>query len=469
MDPALKLIADNINPYWHKLPVAVCFALFLGAIEYLGILLKTADPTSFAGISVPILTSLGVVGVWWFTHRIPRCPPDKVGIVIAVVADDADEARQIESDFVREIIARFHEEHGASNFHVMVLPPFAAAHVVHDKRMGFFLEKCRGHLILSGFARRRIVDGKEAHLLQLEGAVRHAPLPKALSEAFAREFGEAFPRKLIIPKDGDVFAFEVGSGWIDLSVRYVVAIAAHLSGDFAYAEGLFLSVERRITETKNLSEILRPIARDIPKRLVGLYDVWRGYLARQYFLRREISTLEKTDQVAAKLLDRDPSNYGGLLTRAMCHFCLRRDVVKARMCLKSCEAVQDAAWRYSMAFLSAYEGNLKKAHDEYRKAFRAPRPDPTLALQCEEAILAVVRDEPEKQHLQFCTGLINYNAKEDFSAAKRDFELFLKSPDLERHSWAQAVARDLIGNCDEKNAAAAVKDDAARPAEVAAT
>lgn len=450
MESASKFIAENIKPHWHKPIVGIGFAFFLGLAAYFSAFLKTGDPRSVVGISSGVLVTLFVAAFWVYSHRIPRCPKDKIGIVLAIVADEATEARQIESDFTRELLNRLRQEREASNFHVIVLPEFAATQVVQEERADHFLSLVRGHLILYGFARRRTVEGKEAHVLHLEGLVRHAPLPKELVAAFGKEFGEALPRRLILPKDGDVFAFEVSSGWVDLSVRYVIAIAAHLSGDFAYAEGLFLWVEDKIKKTKSQPSVLQPISRDLPKRLLALYQVWRRLLAQQYAHKRQSTTLALTDKICDKLLAREPNDYLSLLGKAMCHFVLRRDLAGARACLKLCEKVDDAAWRYSVAFLHAYEGDLKAAHEEYRRAFRASVRDVTLPVQCEEFIHLAMLESPAKPQLYFCLGLINYNAKEDFVAAHRDFTAFLAHPECARHPEAKQLAYQLLGRCEKR-------------------
>ncbi len=450
MESKPELVESYVRLHWHKPMVAHGFAVFLGISEYLAILLKTGDPSSFAGISIPVLTVVGILTVWWLTHRIPRCPDDKVGIVIAVVSDDAAEARQIESDFIREISTRFRDEKDAANFHVIVLPEFAATQVVHQKKHLSFLEKCNGRLMLAGFARRRIVEGKEVHVLDFDGAVRHAPLPSSVSEAFGREFREALPQKLIFPKDGDVFSFAVSSAWIELSVRYVIAIAAQLSGSFAYAERLFLAVENRLKVDGSESVVIKPIARDIPRRMIALYELWLRCFGSHFFLREKKTMLEAADEIAMKLVARDPSNYGGLLALALAHFSLRNDVKAARACLKGCEKTPDAAWRYSVAFLLAHEGNLGKARAEYKRAFRAASDDNKLPLGCEQWIAAFIRDNPDRRDLFFCTALINYGAKEDFVAARHDFELFIEHCGGKRNQEQVEFARDLIRKCEEK-------------------
>ena len=55
----------------------------------------------------------------------------------------------------------------------------------------------------------------------------------------------------------------------------------------------------------------------------------------------------------------------------------------------------------------------------------------------------MLQEEPEKEHLNFCLGLINYNVKRDYSAAARDFNRFLESSTVDAFPWAKRLAEDL--------------------------
>jgi hypothetical protein len=250
--------------------------------------------------------------------------------------------------------------------------------------------------------------------------------------------------------------------WADLCVRYVIGIAANLSGDFSYAERLYLLVEEKIRKGDSQPVFVQLIARDLPKHLIELYHVWRNLLARDYAIRRSNSSLNQLDDISKKLLARNPGDYGALLSKAMCDFVIRRDVTAAKECIKGCEKQADTTWRYSLAFLVAYGGDLRASHDEYRRAFKGPVNDITVPIQCEEFIHMLLAKEPEKTHLLFCTALINYNAKQDFIAAKRDFEQFLASSTIDAHSWAKQIAEDLLPRCTSySNAAQSLTEESA--------
>src|SRR3546814_10004686 len=54
------------------------------------------------------------------------------------------------------------------------------------------------------------------------------------------------PKGWTIPVDADFFVFEATAEWTDVATRYVIGLAALISGDPVYAERLLQEVERKI-------------------------------------------------------------------------------------------------------------------------------------------------------------------------------------------------------------------------------
>ena len=273
----------------------------------------------------------------------------------------------------------------------------------------------------------------------LEGVVRHAPIPHGASLDLCADFARSLPRKLFLRGTSEVLSFEATSEWIDTTTRYIVAIAAFFSGDPDYAERLFLSVEDRLKRRTPRFPPIREIAQRLPQRMIALYDAWLRYLVNRYILTRDRKTLADADDIARKLLERMPSNYGGLLIRSIAAFQLRRDIVEARRHLRGCRRVDDGTWRYNEAFLSAYEGNLDSALRQLLTAVKARTGDVTVPLQSEEFIHDVIVSEPDKYQLFFCSGLINEHAKHDVSGAIRDYTAFIEQA-RPRGEYAACVA-----------------------------
>lgn len=366
------------------------------------------------------------VFVWLVTNRMPRTPRGKVGIVLAIAPEDQDEARRLEADFTSTLRTLLTAPHHPGNFALVVVPRHLAFKIVDDRAGLNCLRRTRGSFLIYGLARRRLIDNKETHYLTCNGLVCHAPAPTPVLTDLAEDFGSILPRRLVIPRESDVFGFEASSALIDIAARYVIAQAAFISGFVKYAEELFLDVERRVLLSGRGALAVGSIPQKVPKRLAALYEVWSRHLAEEHFRTRNPEIVVLSECIADKLLDRVPGHYGALLQKAICHFLLRRDVAAAKLVLRRCRRMRDGAWRYSRAFLLAYEGNMAAAIREYGRAFRAPLSSITVPIQCEEFIQLVFEEEPEKIQLLLCMGLINMRAKRDPHTARRDFEDFLR-------------------------------------------
>jgi tetratricopeptide (TPR) repeat protein len=158
-----------------------------------------------------------------------------------------------------------------------------------------------------------------------------------------------------------------------------------------------------------------------------------------YTSSREGEVLALGDDIAAKILKRSPRHYGALLVRAMGAFEPGRNAESALAFLRKCRNRQDGTWRYSVAFLLAYQGELDQAVREYERAFATPTRDVTVPLQSEEFIHGVLRTEPDKYQLHFCSALINERAKRDSDAALNDYRTFVGEAG-DRAEFAQQVA-----------------------------
>ena len=130
---------------------------------------------------------------------------------------------------------------------------------------------------------------------------------------------------------------------------------------------------------------------------------------------------------------------------------MHRDLETARSEIRACRNSQDAAWRYSEAFLHAYDGDLQRAYVSYRNAFDSPLNDRTVPTQCEEFIQAIIEEEPDRTWLYYCLGLINHRAKGDPEAAIKDFRRFVDEVDNERFARHVRYARRWIDEIERTN------------------
>lgn len=445
----LEVFADRLLPSWHKETYLPLFAFVSWAVPFLVLVFFRGEPIDdLRTWTVSFIAPVILLGVWFSEHHLPKVPRNKVGLLVAITADEDKEAKQIQTDFVKELVRQLKNGAHSSTFRIIEVPRFMTESIMESQDASRkLLERTQCHFLLKGHSRLRKWQGADFHLLKLEAMVVHAPVAIEVSKAFSTDMGKWIPPDLKIAVDGDAIAFEATSAQVGLGARYTIAVAAGLSGALDYSESLLLGLEQAMKADIQHKELLTPLSAEIPKRLTELYTRMTQMQGMKYHITRKKDVLQESEIVSDKLLARDSCAYVGKLQKAIALFVLRRDIQGARNLLLSCKGHPDSTFRYGLAFLLGYEGKLKEAHDEYRHAFRNPSSSENVPIQSEEFIQLILNEEPDKGHLYFCTGLINYNAKGDLLAAKSDFERFLSIADIDSFPWAKQLAEQLLSRC----------------------
>ena len=292
---------------------------------------------------------------------------------------------------------------------------------------------------------RDLPDGA-SHVIDLRGVVRHAPIKEKWSQQLGEDFWAVLPNRLLVAAEGDVFHFQFAAKHIDAVSLYVIGTAAFFSNDLKLAEQLLVDAESRLRRGVTTADgFLRSVLRDRVRRRIS--EVYKARLARQirrHTTTRESAAIQEAEEIIANLRQYSQDNYDVHMMAGMAAFALHRDMEAARTEIRACRNSSDAAWRYSEAFLHAYVGDLQRAYESYRRAFESPLADPSVPTQCEEFILGIVEEEPERQWLYFCLGLINYRGKGDPMAALADFRRFVDEVDTERFAKHVGYARRWI-------------------------
>lgn len=277
-----------------------------------------------------------------------------------------------------------------------------------------------------------MLKGERQHVLNLEGVVVHRPIAGEIRKSFSKEFAQLFPRQLMISSEGDLFKFEFTANWIDIVSRYIIGMAALLSGDFEYAQELFESLQTKLQCPEMELHAAVRIRDRLPKRLRDVYLIRIGLCYENWKHTKDVEDIEKMKPFLDALESIAPENADARIFSSMWHFVVARDVAKAKSeCIKG-KTKQNVAWRYNCAFLYAYEGNLERASKEYKQAFRGYHSEPGFIFDIVDFILWILDREPDKAQLYFCLGLIYYYVIGDYSLALQDFERFLElsQPDL---------------------------------------
>ena len=231
----------------------------------------------------------------------------------------------------------------------------------------------------------------------------------------------AFPRKALIPENQEFLGFELAKDLVGLASRFILGIASFISGNpvsaFDLHHGVWIDLKKK--EAEGLGW---PQSTQLSNRVATVLVMDGLNAANLRFTKKPPEYLADMRRYLDVVQEIDPNNYNGHLLKGIYLF-LSRDIESAKKEIKKAESSTDAAWRWSLAFLDAYDGRLEAAHKAYQRAFRSPVADDT-ALQVETFIADVLTLEPDKIQLWYCLGMINHLYKLDIESAKMDFSNF---------------------------------------------
>jgi len=388
---------------------------------------------------------------WFASRRPPRHKKGSVGFGVAISFEDEDQEARVRADFIDRLEKLLGARSSDSAWDFLEFPQRFARELKGRETAVALAEQARSHFLVFGSSRLRVINGKPTHVLNLEGLVRHVPVAEETSRKLAGEFRDVLPSSLLITQENDLFSLQVTAGWVDAAAQYIVGIAALISGDLDYSEQLLLELEASLGQASGPAPPTIAIIRNrLPTRIAEVLRVRAARASMEYQMTRDTSHLERAEPILARLEKYDPAWYSGHLLRAICSFVLRRDLSAAHAALDNCTGISDPTWRYSRAFLHAYEGDLRAAWDEYRPAFRQSLAETSVPVQSEEFIHDVLDTEDDKGHLHFCLGLINHRVKEDLASARRDFARFLSVTDADAFPKEHELAGQWIAQLDRR-------------------
>lgn len=372
------------------------------------------------------LVMLSVSALWWFT-RLPRVPRKKVGFGVAILYEEGSDGKKIQADFagkLRELVLV--SSRLRYTFHFVEFKDRVARRFVEGEHERLAI-KTNCHFVIYGRAKSRNLFGDPSYVMELKGVVRHGPIQADLGLKFREDFSQLLPSRVVIKDPDSLLLFEFAARHIDVVARYIIGVAAALSGDVPYAEQLLLDARARLEEISKTGDapVLATLRSRIASRLGEVYDSLLSDAQRKYILKRDLEALKESARLLAKRREVAKDNYFTRQAAALCAFLLDKDIELARREYAGCRHVDDGSWRYGEAFLTAYEGDLDRAYREYCSAFSAPLQDASVPIQCEEFIQLSLEREPDRYWLHFCLGMINHRVKGDLLAASRDFQHFL--------------------------------------------
>lgn len=377
-------------------------------------------------LSVPIITFslIAIYICWWSSNRPARTPKNKIGFVVCISCAADDEGAKIREDFVIPLRQLIKSGKTGRLFYFIEPPNRISANIIDYDAAQALRIKCKAHFMLWGRVRLRTLNGKENHVIDLNGLVTHKPIPEVIGKAFANEFGELLPSKIVIPQENDLLSFQFTSEWAEVVARYIIGIAAAVSGDFNNAESLYTEALERLSERSSNFPVYNKLKQRIPIRISELYENKARQAYTQWAKTHDPSYMDEVGKHLGRIVPNRMEHLPMPFLRAIYAFVHDEDVDAAIAILEKHKKRSDGLWRYNLAFLFAYKGDLGTAFRHYRKAVLCDIEADALS-QIEEFICWVVDRHPDKYQLKYCLGYLNWKVKGDRITAIKDFQDFL--------------------------------------------
>lgn len=440
-------IVDFLEQKWFEksgLVTSILVSIF-GSVW----LLTSTGDGPFTRLIVAAIAALIVLGIWLYTRKTPRIKSGRVGILIAITCESDEESQRFRADFIAPL--RRAVQSGVSDgcIELIELPRFLASQVTDVQAALAINNKCRARLIIYGSIRRRGVGTENFFWMELSGAVSHNPIPLETSKVFGKEFSEFLPPSIKIPLDQEFAGFTFTADLTEIVSKYVLGIAAGLSGDLAYAESMFLEVRGKLKEKSGKVPLFAKMNARLPLRLAEVYEAKANaaYLAwRKAPSKQAVEDIGESIKVMESPgIFRLPSYY---FLSAIHHFLNDRNVAAALLSLKNVKN-SGGIWNLNVAFLNAYKGNLKSATRNY-KSTAAREVDVDIISQVEDFLCVILEHEPDKYQLHFCLGLLNAHIKGDKLRAIEDFKLFIADGDVKEFANERELAGTWIGELEKE-------------------
>ena len=422
-DWELKTIIDLAQRHWHK-PIGLVFTVVAGLLFEI-IILNSVKAPVIVSVFIYLITVVLLIIFWFYNNRVPRTQKGKVGFVLCIQCQDEEEEKIIKEDFVKTLRKLLKGGKLGHTFHFIEIPKHISQSINDIDDAYTLKSRTKCHFIIFGRVRLRVLGGKECHILELDGIVSHKPLAKEISEKLSKEFGELFPRRLQISTENDLLSLTFTSEWTECVAKYIIGIAAACSSDINYAENLYIDVENRLKNVKTDFPIFAKLKERLPKRFSELYIARSRAFLNSWRNNQDKEALSQFFLNMKKIIADLSDSYDVLLLRSIEAFLDGRRIKDAIDQILKCKRYDDPIWHFNLAFLRAYENDLKRSIRQYRICANYDVNPVTLS-EIEDFIVWILEEEPDKYQYYYCLGFFNWKIKGDLRQSVHDFEEFLK-------------------------------------------
>lgn len=271
MEEIIRQILEIIKSRWHRkssLALLILFVIVLLIWFFSGV---DIGQFTISEVVIGFVIVLAVAVFWMISTRIPKAPKDTIGFALGIVAESPDQQQKIKRDFSQTLQVLLNGSKFRYKFHFIELPNHFVETIYSHTDATKILQDSRCSFMVYGKVRTVTLKGQLQQILSLEGIVAHKPVAPEVNKMFSTEFADLFPRRIAISSEGDLFQFEITANIIDTVSKYIIGIAALLSGDIGYSQELFENIQNTQSLNKSTFPGIIKINQRLPSRLEDIY------------------------------------------------------------------------------------------------------------------------------------------------------------------------------------------------------
>jgi len=428
----------------HTVPALIggCVLLIAGFIASDNFLSKYSSSDH---LKLAYLLVFAVWIVYWFFNRlwIPKCKPNKVGLILCIYADTTQAERALKKDFLLSIKKQIANEGLDATFEILVIKNHLSQKFNDSSLIKKLHKKTCGCIYIFGEVKKR-KDGVDKYFLSLDGMVLHRPIPQNVSNELSRDFLATLPKAINFNDEFSFRGFRISSDIVLKSVKYIVGIAAYLSGDPRLAIKLHEMLKNEISALPEKTPFDQTILSKIDLLLSSEYAM----LALYYFAKSDQTNARNNLATAFSI---DQRCYRALILDAIIAFAWDNDPERALAVTKKCHGFNMPEWRYNEAFLHFWIGNLATAWRACEKIKNCAGDQLTSleVIQFNEQLLRTVN----KPILYFWLGFNYYFKQSNLPLALWNLEIFEQKADAsmdklkqKSSAWLTEIKRNMAIN-----------------------
>lgn len=371
------------------------------------------------------LLTIIIWSVFWAYHKfhIPKNKKNKLGIVIAIFAENEIERQKLKLDFVSELKNNLRQEGILEISNIIFLKNHQAEDIVESNNFSEAIaqvnKKIKGHFYVWGKIKKRPdQDSDHKYYLSFNGYVVHKPIRQELSSEISKDFSAVLPKEISF-LEREFKGFEASAKIVHLATKYIVGIAAFVSDD----PELAFKLHNGLREQFNSFRPIPPNLQNIRNKLPILLSQEALWLARWYYTKKQDAV--KTKEFFNIAIKENSKNYGVWLFKAILDF-QSKEIYSAIKSIKKAKELASGQleWRYSEAFLYFWVGNYFKALKVCKKIKDQNYSGEVQTLTEVRAFNLSLLTENKKPQLYFWIGYLSYFKNKNLGQALLDFEKF---------------------------------------------